>query len=76
MFTFYGSSSDGGRLIVDMGAASPTGRGPLLRYDPERKLFEPALGGESAFCAEPAPDGEWLAWVGSASVQVLYWDAP
>jgi hypothetical protein len=34
-----------------------------MRFDPRSKRFEPALGGESAFYAEPSPDGRWLAWV-------------
>jgi eukaryotic-like serine/threonine-protein kinase len=62
-FGLLGSSSNGDRLIVQSSPANPTSHGTLLRYDPRRKVFEPALGGESAFYAEPSPDGRWLAWV-------------
>jgi len=40
-----------------------TGRGELMRFDPDMRTFAPALGGESALYAEPSPDGQWLAWV-------------
>jgi len=53
------SDPKGGKLF----AAGALARGELLRYNPETKRFEPALGGESASCVEPSPDGRWLAWV-------------
>jgi hypothetical protein len=34
-----------------------------MKLDPKTRQFAPVLGGESAFYAEPSPDGRWLAWV-------------
>lgn len=58
-----GSSSDGRRLAAFLFPPDSGQGGILMRYDPERRAFEPALGGESAIYAEPSPDGKWLAWV-------------
>ncbi len=58
-----GSSSDGRRLAAILFPPDSGQSGILMRYDPERKAFAPALGGESAIYAEPSPDGKWLAWV-------------
>jgi hypothetical protein len=58
-----GSSSDGRRLVAFLFPPDSEQGGILMRYDRERKAFEPALGGESAMYARPSPDGRWLAWV-------------
>jgi len=61
---FWGSSRDSNRLVVSWGgAANTSGKGALLRFNPEGDLFEPTLLGESALYVEPSPDGKWLAWV-------------
>jgi dipeptidyl aminopeptidase/acylaminoacyl peptidase len=49
-----------GRHLFTLGT---TPRGELMKLDGATKRFVPALGGESAFYAEPSPDGRWLAWV-------------
>jgi len=54
-----GSSPDGRRLF----ALGTSLRGELMKVDPRTRQFAPALGGESAFYAEPSRDGRWLAWV-------------
>ena len=59
----FGASRDGRRLFAGFSPSQPAGGGTLMRYDQAAKLFEPALGGESAIYAEPSPDGQWLAWV-------------
>jgi Tol biopolymer transport system component len=58
-----GSSSDGSRLIAFLVPPESGQGGTLMRYDPGKRAFEPALGGESAMYAEPSPHGTWLAWV-------------
>ena len=55
-----------GRSRAPTGAtSSPSGPTPgaeLMKLDGATRRFLPALGGESAFYAEPSPDGRWLAW--------------
>lgn len=60
---FVGSSRDGRRLVAFLFPPDSGLGGTLMRYDPARKAFEPALGGESAIYAQPSPDGAWVAWV-------------
>ena len=53
-----GPSADGKRLFA-VGAVS---RAELLRYDPQRRLFEPFLGGPAGEFVDVSPDGSWLVW--------------
>ena len=53
-----GPSADGERLF----AVGAVDRAELLRYDRERRLFEPFLGGPAAEFVDPSPDGSWWAW--------------
>ena len=55
-----GPSPDGRRLFAF--GTSFARRADEARPE-RRRQFAPALGGESAFYAEPSPDGQWLAWV-------------
>jgi Tol biopolymer transport system component len=52
--------SPDGRHLFTLGT---TPRGEVMKLDGATKRFLPALGGESAFYAEPSPDARWLAWV-------------
>ncbi len=53
-----GPSADGKRLFA-IGAVR---RAELLRYDRQRRLFEPFLGGPAGEFVDVSPDGSWLAW--------------